>query len=169
MTRDEFITLLEKVSMSSLAFARRFVENDLPGAFRFRVLLNQSYDGNAKTDEPVYPEDDGREYASLSADAVANLLVRDGRCPEWIDVSVEAQAEGCTQLQLLCCGRYTDDERRMYYTRQGTGPFCIKSPNLPPGYQKGTRFRIPKAQRCTPPNGGPAEPPGNSGVSSRPP
>jgi hypothetical protein len=146
MTRSEFIGFLAKASASSLDFARRYVENELPETLRYHVLLNQSFDGNAKPDERVYPEDDRREYPSLLAEAVADLLLRDGRCPEWIDVAVEAQAEDYTQMRLLCCGRYTDDQSRMYYTRQGTGPFGIKSPNLPPGYREGTRFRLPMVQ-----------------------
>jgi hypothetical protein len=146
MTRSEFICLLTKATAASLDFARRFVENELPESVRFHVLLNQSYDGHAKADERVYPEDDGRELPFLSSEGVADLLVRDDRCPEWIDVAVEAQGDHQTLVQLLCCGRFTDDERRMYYARQGTGPFGIKSPNLPSDYVEGTRFRLPRVQ-----------------------
>lgn len=133
------------------------------------VLLNQSYDGNAKTDDWIYPEDDGREYASLTAAAVADVLMRDGRCPEWIDVGVEAQADDYARMRLLCCGRYTEDDSRMCYTRQGTGPFGIKSPNLPPGYQAGAKFKVLKVQSCAPPNGGPTTPVDSSGVTEGPP
>jgi hypothetical protein len=169
MTRDVFIEFLSKASMSSLAFARRYVENDLPDTLRYHVVLNQSYDGKAETAERVYPEDDGREYASLAAAAVADVLLRDGRCPEWIDVAVEAQADDHTRMRLLCCGRYTEDDSRMYYTRQGTGPFGIKSPNLPPGYQEGTKFSVPKVQPCAAPNGGPGTLFGNAETSEGPP
>ena len=143
MSRSQCIEFLAKASASSLDFARRYVVNELPETLRYHVLLNQSFDDNAKPDERVYPEDDRCEYPSLPAEAVADLLLRDGRCPEWIDVAVEAQAEDYTQMRLLCCGRYTDDQSRMYYTRQGTGPFGIESPNLPPGYREGTKFRLP--------------------------
>lgn len=164
MTRSEFVLLLERASASSLDFARRYVQNELSETLRYHVLLNQSCDDNAKPDERVYPEDDGREYPSLSADAVADLLVREGRCPEWIDVAVEMQADDHTRMRLLCCGRYTDDELRMYYTRQGTGPFGIKGPNLPPGYVEGTRFTIP-VQACAVSNCDPATQLGDSGVT----
>jgi hypothetical protein len=169
MTRSEFIGLLTKVTAASVDFARRYVENDLTETVRFHVLLNQSYDGNAKADERLYPEDDGREFSSLTLEAVVDVLVRDGRCPEWIDVAVEAHGDDHTLMRLLCCGRYTDDESRMFYTRQGTGPFGIKSPNLPFGYAEGTKFRIPKVQPCASPIGGPAAPFGNSGVQGGPP
>jgi len=154
MTRSEFIDLLAKASASSLGFARRYVESELPEAMRYHVLLNQSCDDSAKPDERLYPEDDRREYQSLSADAVADALLRDGRCPEWIDIAVEAHVDDHTQMRLLCCGRYTDDESRMYYTRQGTGPFGIKSPDFPPGYEEGARFRLPKVQPAAGGNAG---------------
>lgn len=151
MTRNSFMDLLTKATAASVDFARRFVENELPEVIRFHVLLNQSYNGNAKSDERIYPEDDGREFPSLTLDGVADVLLRDGRCPEWIDVAVEAQGDEYTEytmMRLLCCGRYTDDESRMYYTQQGTGPFGIKSPNLPVGYLEGTKFRIPKGNHA---------------------
>ena len=169
MTRSEFMSLLTKATRASVDFARRYVENDLPETVRFHVLLNQSYDGNANAEEHIYSEDDGRELPSVTSDGVAELLVRDGRCPEWIDVAVEAEGGDHTLMRLLCCGRYTADESRMYYTRQGTGPFGIKSPNLPFGYAEGTKFRIPSVQPCAPPNVGPRSPLGNSGVSGGPP
>jgi hypothetical protein len=143
MTREEFMNLLITASVSAVNFASRYVENDLALELRYRVLLNQSCDQHAKADERVYPLDDGLEYPSLTAEDVTKVLWRDGWCPEWIDVAVEAQAVDHTQVCLRCCGRYTSDERRMYYAQQGTGPFGIKSPDMPYGYIEGTKFRIP--------------------------
>jgi hypothetical protein len=140
MTRSEFLCLLTKATAASVDFARRFVENELPESVRFHVLLNQ--------------EDDGREFSFLSSETVADVLVRDGRCPEWIDVAVEAQGDHQTLVRLLCCGRFTGDESRMYYARQGTGPFGIKSPNLPIDYVEGMRFRLPKVQPLFAPDRG---------------
>jgi hypothetical protein len=120
------------------------VANNLHESFRYHVLLNQSFDGNASTSVRVYPQDDDREYSSLSADEAVNVLVREGRCPEWIDISVEAESDSFTLMRLLCCGRFTDEPKQFYYTRQGTGPFGIKSPNLPLEHREGVRFPIPK-------------------------
>ena len=88
MTRTEFNNLLRKATAASIDFARRYVENDLPAAVRFHVLLNQSYDADATAEERVYPEDNGREYSCLREDQVVDEIFRDGRCPEWIDVHV---------------------------------------------------------------------------------
>lgn len=146
MTRAEFIRLLEKASAVSLEFARRFVTNHLPEACRFHLVLNQSFDGNTNSEERVYPEDDGIEHSFASAEEVADILLRGCRCPEWIDVSVEAEGTDFTLMHLLCCGRYSEDEKRMYYTGRGMGPFGIKSPNLPRGFTDGETFTIPKVQ-----------------------
>lgn len=156
MTRNEFIGLLREATAYSVEVARRFVENELPEPVRFHVVLNQSFDGNASADERVYPADDGREYVCLTEAAVGDALVRDGRCPEWIDISVEAQSAAETHVRLLCCGRYTADLRRMYYADRGTGPFGIKSPDLPVGFTPGVRFKVPTLQPCESTNGGPA-------------
>ena len=146
MTRDEFIDLLAKASASSVEFARRYVENDLADGCRYHVLLNQSCDKRAIVEEGMYPEDDGIEYASLSSEEAADVVHREGRWPEWIDVSVEAEGAGYTLVRLLCCGRYTDDIQRMYYADRGMGPFGIKSPDLPRGYADGTKFVVPRVQ-----------------------
>jgi hypothetical protein len=146
MTRVEFIGLLHKASVASVDFARRYVRNRLPDTYRYHLALNQSFDGHATPEERVFPEDDGREHTSVSMEGVADLLLRDGRCPEWIDVSVEAEGADYTLLRLLCCGRYSEDRSRMYYTDRGMGPFGIKSPTLPPGYADEGTFTIPKVQ-----------------------
>lgn len=143
MTRSEFNDLLRKATAASVNFARRYVENDLPEAVRFRVLLNQSADNPAETAVRMYPEDVGREFSGLSEEEVCNLLLRDGRCPQWVDVSVEAQSPTDTRVCLRCCGRFTDDTQRMYYSGGGMGPFGIKSPGLPLDFKEGTKFRVP--------------------------
>ena len=142
MTQDQFSQLLNDVSHHALTFACQHVENRLHDSFRYHVLLNQSSDGNASAAVSVYPEDDGREYLSLSADEVVKVLLRAGRCPEWIDIAVEAASGSFSLMRLLCSGRFTDDSKRFYYTDGGTGPFGIKSPNLPIDHREGVKFSI---------------------------
>ncbi len=150
MTRDAFIDLLDKATAASVEFAKRYVDNELSEAVRYRVLLNQSFDGNAKSAERVYPEDDGREYECLLRDEVGALLSRDQRCPAWIDVSVEAQSSTETLVRLLCCGRFVNDPQRMYNVTRGMGPFLIKSPDFPPGFADGkTKFSLPRIRPCS--------------------
>jgi hypothetical protein len=144
MTRAEFSELLLSASNQALVFARTFVVNPLATDFRYHVLLNQSFDGHATMEERVFPEDEGREYASLTVGDATDILYRDGYCPEWVDLSVEAEGQGYTLLRALCCGRFSQDLASLYYSSNGNGPFGIKSPNLPFGYVEGTKFSIAK-------------------------
>jgi hypothetical protein len=143
MTQAEFHAMLICASFLALRFGKGFVTQDLPvDLFRYQVWLNQSHDGNRMEDEVVYPADDGKVLEGFSEQEVVGLLYRDGRCPEWIDVQVEAVGAGVTVFRLDCCGRYTDDKRRMYYSKRGLGPFGVKSPDLPPGFKEGDRFAL---------------------------
>jgi hypothetical protein len=63
-----------------------------------------------------------------------DFLVRDGRVPQWIDVSVAEVRGEFTLIELACCGRFVAEEDRMYYHAYGMGPFGLKGPPLPPGY-----------------------------------
>jgi hypothetical protein len=143
MTESDFHQLLLTATNHAVRFAERYVVQELPSAIKYHVLLNQSFDGGATSEEILYPEDDGGDVLCDSTAAVVTLLYRDGRCPEWIDVSVEAVGTGFTLLNLLCCGRYTNDRQKMYYSERGLGPFGIKSPLLPPDHVEGSKFVIP--------------------------
>jgi hypothetical protein len=90
MTKFEFHEMLLTASNEAMRFANRYVAQQLPSTAKYRVVLNQSFDGNATSDEVLYPEDDGREVLCSSAEEAVVLLYRDNRCPAWIDVAVEA-------------------------------------------------------------------------------
>jgi hypothetical protein len=136
----DFHTLLIAASFLAMRFAKQYVTNNLPvDAFEYRVSLNQSHDGVAG---PDFPSDDARTVEGLTERQVVDLLCRDGACPEWIDVCVEATRPGVTVFRLVCCGRYTADRRKMYYNDRGLGPFGVKSPDLPPGFRDGQRFPL---------------------------
>ena len=152
MTESEFYTLLLTASYNAREFAERYVMQELPIVLRFHVQLNQSYDGSATAEEVLYPEDDGKEVDRISAETVVALLCRDGRCPEWIDVSVEAVGSGFTLLSLFCCGRYTDNRKKMYYDDKGSA----RSESRVLSYHRTTlrvqssRFRLPDSGRTAP-------------------
>lgn len=92
----------------------------------------------------LYPEDDERVVVLETGRDVVSLLYRDGRCPQWIDISAVRVGDAFTELQLLCCGRFTNDGNKMYDTRRGTGPFGIKSPVFPFGYEEDSKFSLPQ-------------------------
>ena len=145
MTEADFHVLVVAASFMAVRFGQRYVKQNLPFEFRYDVHLNQSCDDRATADDVLYPDDAGRVvFCDCESDVVA-LLYREGRCPQWIDISVCRVGESFTELQLLCCGRFTNDSDKLYYKHCGTGPFGIKSPTLPLGYEQGTTFCLPQA------------------------
>lgn len=159
LTRDNFETRLLAASAQALAVAGDYVRDRLPGEIRYRLLLNQSYDRNQCSDEFVYPEDEGVEASLLDNQRVVDLLWRNGTCPVWIDVSVVAISAEWTILELRCAGRYSSNDKRLYYPARETRPFAVKSPAFPiywarrefggcselPAYEKWRLPRLPWA------------------------
>jgi len=145
MNEADFRVLLIASSFMAVRFAQRYVAQTLPFDFRYDIRLNQSCDDDASPDEVLYPEDRDLRVSCDSEDAEVPILLRDGRCPQWIDISVERVGDDFSQLRLLCCGRFSNDRDTLYYSAGDTGPFGIKSPNLPPGYEEGTTFCLPHA------------------------
>ena len=133
-------------------FARRFVEEKLPDAMRFRVHLNSSCDLHAASEFRLFPEDSSasRAFATkwLDADGAIEELFRDGLVPQWIDVQVVSENGDVTVLDLLACGRFTDDEERLYYTWTDVAPFGVKGPPLPVKYVEGVPFSVHQRSSC---------------------
>jgi hypothetical protein len=138
MNKKEFRNLLQSSSNYCVEFSRNYLFNPLDGRIHYLVKPNSSYDRNPlKGDEEIYPEDslkDGEEYISMNEDEVVEYFWRNGKVPEWIDVSPKKESNGVVYLELMACGRYTANEDAMYYTRNGNGPFGIKGPILPKGW-----------------------------------
>lgn len=135
MTQDEFTALLMRCTVDCVAFCRGYVIDVLPDAVLYTVRLNQSCDVHPlHDDEVVFPEDSSVPPGLLcgrSAQQTADLLWREGRIPEWVDMSVVDASSEHTHVGLLCCGRFTANAQRWYYAHRGNGPFGIKSPVLP--------------------------------------
>jgi hypothetical protein len=105
----------------------------LPKEYHYHVLMNQSFDGQEpKPGEILYPEDEGKRAGPLNAQGVVDLLWRDGKVPEWIDLFVSGIEDGRTCFALRCCGRFTARDDLLYYHWNGTAPFGLKSPPIPP-------------------------------------
>ena len=143
MSEADFRILLIAASFLAVRFGQEFVSQDLPFNFRYSVHLNQSCDDHATPEHVLYPADDGKIVENIDENDVVMLLYRSGRCPEWIDVSAHRIGPSFTELQLLCCGRFTSNRDTMYYNDRGLGPFGLKSPVLPPDYVDGQRFELP--------------------------
>lgn len=142
MKKEDFLYLLLGASYVALKFAENYVTDPLPTDFRYRVHLNVSHDSPELTQFDMYPADDGKILEALKDIEVAELLCRREKVPVWVDISVASVAHGFTVFELRCAGRYTDDRKEFYYEKGGSGPFGIKSPPLPAGFQEGTKFRL---------------------------
>ena len=135
MTKATLSTRLRQVTILNRDFATRYISNYLPDSNRYLVRLNQSCDDNLKPDEHVFP-DDTDPAAPLTTDETVDLLCRENRVPEWIDISVERADSEHTYLRLLCCGRFTDDDALLYYRDTEFAPFGCKSPSFPPRWSE---------------------------------
>jgi hypothetical protein len=149
MNQSDFITYLTSASYNAVKFAERYVKNEMKYDFKFKVELNQSYDHNATEENDLYPEDDGKTVTCQSFHEVADLLSRESKNPEWIDISAIAVDRHVTLLELRCCGRFTAIKENMYYSERGQGPFGIKSPPFPAGFDSdsGKKFKLKKVDR----------------------
>ena len=148
MATTNFARLLEISTKAPIDFAKRFITNKTGTSISYCVYLNNSYDGPLANDLSkfsLHPEDEGKYYHRISTEKVIDLLCRENQIPVWIDISVVAASPHETTMRLLCAGRYSREEEEYYYhQKQETGPFGIKSPNLPYGYVEGELFTLHK-------------------------
>lgn len=114
---------------------RRYCDNDIPEASRYRIQLNSSFDGHPlRKNEKLFPDHDvpqtdGEEF--YTSDEVVDRLWRDGYIPEWIDITpLEVLANTC-HYELRCCGRFTTNDEMLYHRREGYPPFHCFGPILP--------------------------------------
>jgi hypothetical protein len=147
MTSLEFENLLTESTRQSLDFARNYVVNNLPNEFRYNVKLNASTDDLSLKQFDIYPNDNKKEVNFLTSKEVVKLLNRKEKVPVWIDISVEYVHKGFTVFNLLCAGRYSNDDNEFYYTKNGTGCFGVKSPNLPIDFIEGVKFELKEKPR----------------------
>ena len=125
-------------------FTRNYVNDLLPDNMKYLVCLGCSYDKNPlQEDEETFPEDyDNSERELSSQDELVNLLWRNGKVPEWINVQVLNADESYTYIQLICCGRFSSRKMSIYHPHEGRAPFHVLGPDLPVNYQVGEKFDL---------------------------
>lgn len=147
MQEESFKQLLSAATDRAKQFALQYIKNKLPADNAYHIRLSLSYDDPALTQFDIYPEDNGKTIPMADATTVVSILVRKGKVPVWIDISVTEIIKGKTILTLLCAGRYSDNEKEFYYNERGAGPFGVKSPDLPANYKEGAKFRIAEKRK----------------------
>ncbi len=146
ISRPAFEKKLVDSATHALEFTRTLVTNTLPDKIRYVVRLGASYDGNPLEDgEVTFPIDyDERERIYDSSQEVADLLWREGRVPEWINVTVLSETPGYTNVKLECCGRFSDKPEQIYHAHEGRAPFHVFGPPIPQGVDisKGEKYQL---------------------------
>lgn len=139
MTRETFLANLRTASLNCAEFVRSMVIENVSDSFLYLVLANQLFDGNPlHPEEVVFPGETlppGRLPRPRLDEEVADLLCRDGKVPEWIDVIIRRVASDHTFIKLHCCGRFTENDNLLYYRKGGCPPFGIKGTVLPPHWR----------------------------------
>ena len=154
MNKNEFSELLHQCSKLSYDFALKYVINELPEKFMYQLNINAPYEELIE-DEECFPEltTKGQEYTDpMTHNSVVDELWRNGKVPEWIDISVFRTDKEYTYFTLTCCNRFTAKNELYYYIRNDNGPFGIKSPVFPPEWEfedknKNKKFDLETRQR----------------------
>lgn len=156
MDRETLAEHLADAAAEAVSFGQEFFNRPLPPRIRFNVMPNQSYDANLRPGEVTFPDDSHPRVAmalrGVPTEHVVDFCWREGRVPEWVNVSVDAAHSGTTFVRLECCGRFTDDSALLYHEREGRPPFHAVGPALPPGYQSGERFSPNRRFECWSPS-----------------
>lgn len=139
ISRDAFEKNLISATQCALEFARTLVENTLPDNIRYVVNPAASYDKTALEDnEDIYIDASTDRTGELyDTSEVVELLWRNGKVPEWINMFVESEDGKYTSIKLDCCGRYTSDKKNIYHAREGRAPYHVLGPPVPPGFELG--------------------------------
>ena len=139
MEKSTFEQNLAKATEVVLSFSREFVTNPPPSSCRYLIFPNQSYDGNPREgDEQSFPEEklpEGKYLGPFDAAQVVEHLWRNGKVPEWVNITVYSYDKQHTYLELLCCGRFTAMEDYLYHKAEGYPPFHVLGPDLPPNWE----------------------------------
>ena len=139
LTREQFGQNLAKGTEAVRRNSVQFCWNDLPIENRYFILLNSSFDGNPLAPgEHIFPNHDWPQadtQVARTADEVVERLWRDGKIPEWIDITPYEAEQDLLYFELRCCGRFTANEAHLYHKQEGYPPFHKFGPIEPVGYR----------------------------------
>jgi hypothetical protein len=152
MDQEVFATRLAAAAEAARTFSQPRIVEHLPAPLVFRVQLNQSYDGHPpRPEERRFEEDSAPHRAAAlnkcNAETAVATLWRDGYVPEWINVAVADETGTSTVIELVCCGRFTNDDAWLYHVQEGIPPFHVLGPTLPPR-DDGEPFSIHLRAEC---------------------
>jgi hypothetical protein len=146
VSKGSFQRNLTAAVIHAIEFARQLVTDDLPDRIKYVLRLGSSYDSSALEEgEQTYPEDYSKpiRYFEKSEDVV-NFLWRNGKVPEWINVSVDSKTAVHTNIKLECCGRFSNRIEHIYHAHEGRAPFHVLGPPVPQGFDlsSGKKYQL---------------------------
>lgn len=135
LSREQFSQNLAKGTHAVREATLRLCWNQVPEDARYFLLLNSSFDGNPLADgEYLFPDHSKLQTDTRiprTHDEVVARLWRDGKVPEWIDIT-PCEVDGrCAYYELRCCGRFTDKDELLYHVQEGYPPFHLFGPLVP--------------------------------------
>ena len=129
MTKIEFLFHLQGASFQALKFAEKHVKTELKTNFKYNVIF---------ADENANP----KMKLDLTDQQVVDVLYINEKIPIWIDINVLKSSRKETTFNLLSSKDYSNNKDEYYYNHNGSGPFGVKSPILPPNYEEGKKFKL---------------------------
>lgn len=152
MDLERFAARFHQAADRAREAAKDYLIESLPPKLMFRVRLNQSYDESSPPIYDRFPEDSlperARQLHFCDERVALEAMWRDGKVPQWADLSVIGEQYGATLIEVLVCGRFTSDESTLYHAREGIPPFHSVEPTLPPSWERGTRFSVHMREEC---------------------
>lgn len=142
MTKEEFFFHLQGASFQALKFAENYVKTELKTNFTYNVIFTESQVHKDVPGVEFLKRHDKKMVLEIKDSEVVDLLYVKGKIPIWIDINVLKSSRKATTFNLLCSGEYSSEKKYFYYNVNGSGPFGVKSPNLPPGYKEGQKFKL---------------------------
>lgn len=118
----------------AVEFAKTMVINSLPEKIKYILFMNSSNDIEALEEGEVKFYGDANKVVCYDSVEVFNYLWREGKVPEWIDISVCGVSDEYTELRLVCCGRFSSNKEQIYHAHEGLPPFHVLGPDLPQGF-----------------------------------
>lgn len=108
--------LLEFSTNEALKFARRLVFNHIPRKVLYDIAIKNGV----------------RMLASgVNIESAVEILWRNGSVPRWADIQVKCIQDGATIVSLMISDEYVANFEETLYSERGTGPFGVKSPDVP--------------------------------------
>lgn len=150
ISKQGFQSNLKLAVSQAITFARTIVVNVLPEKTKYIVYMNASNDLGPLEEGEYKFHDDANKKLYLDDSEISEYLWREGKVPEWINVSVCGVSDEYTVVRLICCGRFSSNKKQIYHAHEGKAPFHVLGPDIPKGVDlsSGEKFYLKGSFDC---------------------